>query len=137
MSAKPPTTPINPGGPREPREPPTATNGGPPLLHPYHYVAIVLLGAADIALTRLIIALGGREVNSLALWVLRHFDIYGLVIYKFALIVVVVLICEAIGRRKPPVATRLAEWAIALTAVPVVVSIVQLVHVAARASAAA
>lgn len=102
------------------------------LLYPRVYLWYVVLASFDIILTWIILNLGGREENALANWIFKHGGLVGAVIFKFATVVFVVVICEFIGRRRDKTGRRVAEWAIALTAIPVVVAIVQLLVVALR-----
>jgi len=96
------------------------------LLYPYAYLLYILLSSLDIIFTWTILRAGGRELNVIADWVIRNYDRVGVVVYKFALLVIVVLICETVGRRNPTMGQRLAYWAVALTAFPVVVGLVHL-----------
>ncbi len=99
------------------------------VLYPDVYLWYVFLAALDIMLTWLILQMGGREENALAKWIIAHGGLVGAVLFKFGTVVFVVLICEYIGRRRAGTGRRVAEWAIALTAIPVVVAIVQLLYV--------
>ena len=91
-------------------------------LFPNRYVWFVLLSTLDVVLTFVILWLDGREVNGLADWILQRYGIGGMAVFKFALVVFVVLLCEALGRQNEHAARRLAEWSIALTCVPVAVA---------------
>ena len=99
------------------------------VLYPDVYLWYVFLASLDIMLTWLILQMGGREENALAKWIIAHGGLVGAVLFKFGTVVFVVLICEYIGRRRAKTGRRVAEWAIALTAIPVVVAIVQLLVV--------
>ena len=106
--------------------------------YPNAYVWFVFLAALDVMLTYLILhpvlfARGldttesrGREANALADWIIQRWDVPGMVAFKFVLVVLVVVLCEVIGRRKDRTGRRLAEWAVAVTAIPVVVALVQM-----------
>lgn len=108
------------------------------VLYPNHYTWFVFLAALDVLCTYLILTPGlfassdgrrelvGQELNALADWVIHTFDTPGKVAYKFALVALVVVICEVVGRRKPAVGRKLAEWAVALTAIPVAVALAQM-----------
>ncbi|MCH7873626.1 MAG: hypothetical protein IID33_18155 [Planctomycetes bacterium] len=102
------------------------------LLYPGVYLWYVVLASFDIILTWIILSLGGREENALANWIFKHGGLVGAVVFKFATVVFVVVICEFVGRHRDKTGRRVAEWAIALTAIPVVVAIVQLLVVALR-----
>ena len=88
-------------------------------LYPNVYVWFVFVSFLDVMLTYVVLSLGGREVNHVANWVLQTFGIGGMVLFKFALVAVVILICETVGRRKLTTGRRLAEWAVAITCIPV------------------
>jgi len=96
------------------------------VLYPNAYVWFVLLAALDLMFTWIILHNDGHELNILADWVIQRFDLYGVVAYKFLLVLGVVAICEVIGRRNHRVGLRLAHWAVILTTVPVVVGLVNL-----------
>ena len=98
----------------------------PPMLYQQAYVWFVLVSALDIMLTWTVLFLGGEEVNVLADAVIAHAGLTGIVIYKFCLVVFVVLMCEAVGRRNGRVGRQLARYSIAITAIPVVLSFIQL-----------
>lgn len=98
----------------------------PAMLYQRAYKWFVMLSALDVVLTWFILLLGGTEVNALADAVISRTGLNGILIYKFCLVIVVVLSCEVIGRRRPQLGRRLAHWSIAITAAPVILSIVQL-----------
>lgn len=99
----------------------------PPMLYPHSYKWFVFVSASDVVLTWFILLLGGSEVNLLADAVIANAGLQGILIYKFCLVLLVVMICEIVGRRRLWVGRNLARAAIAITALPVVLSIVQLV----------
>ncbi len=92
--------------------------------YPDWYVWFVFVSAMDIMLTWSIIELGGREVNPLADWVLQKYDYIGMVGYKFAVMMAVVLICEYIGRQDANHGKRLAQAAVWISAIPIVWSLI-------------
>ena len=95
-------------------------------LYPNAYTWFVLLGALDIMLTWIVLHMDGREVNVLADWILRQWALPGMVVFKFVLVMVVVIICEIVGRRSDRAGRRLAKLAVIITAIPVVLSFVQM-----------
>ena len=99
----------------------------PHMLYQTAYKWFVYISALDVILTWFILLVGGEEVNWLADVVIAHAGLKGILIYKFCLVVLVVLICEVVGRRKPWVGRKLAGLAIVITALPVVLSVVQLI----------
>jgi len=94
--------------------------------YPNAYVWYVFLAALDIMLTWTVLHYGGWEVNTLADWVIEHWDLPGLALYKFTLVMIVIGVCEIVGRRNDPLGRRLSEWAVAITAIPVVLALLQL-----------
>ena len=61
------------------------------------YLAFMLLNLFDLFLTGWIFRNNGSEANGLAVFILEHFHLIGFVIYKFFLVVIVVLACEGIS----------------------------------------
>lgn len=87
----------------------------------------MFISALDVVLTWFILLLGGSEVNVLADAVIAFAGLKGILIYKFCLVVFVVLICEVVGRRRLGVGRNLARLALAVTALPVILSVAQLI----------
>ena len=104
---------------------------GGPVLYPNAYTWYVLMAAMDIMCTWIILHTGGSELNALADWVIQRYDLPGVVSYKFGLVVMVVLICELAGRRNRQTGLKLACWAVAITAFPVVVGLVEILAIVA------
>src|SRR5688572_22477845 len=90
------------------------------VLYPGHYTWFVFLSAMDVVLTTVALWFGAYESNIFAAWVLERWGLRGLVALKFTAVPIVLLLCEYIGRRKPATGKRLAEWVVALAAVPIV-----------------
>lgn len=97
-----------------------------PMIHQNAYTWFVLLSALDAMLTWVILKLDGEELNLIAHAVIEHGGLRGMVAFKFALVIFVVVMCEAISRRNMRTGTKLAEWSVAITAIPVVLAFVQL-----------
>ncbi len=94
---------------------------------PDHACWLVLVSALDLMLTATIIArFGGREVNGIAQRVIDLGGLPGLIVFKFAVVIAVIAIWEFIARRQPHTARRLAEWGVALSAMPVVLGLAQI-----------
>ena len=74
-------------------------NFGKDVLYPNHYTWLVFVSAMDIMMTCTVIVFGGHEVNVIANFFLRRWGLPGMVMFKFALVVVVIGLCELIGRR--------------------------------------
>lgn len=115
---------------------------GQAVLYPKVYVWYIFLAALDIMFTYLIIhpdlfvkgfdpdkkddLLGleprGAEVNPLADWIIQRWGIPGMALFKLSIVLLVIGICEIVGRRKHRVGRTLAMWAVVLSAIPVVVA---------------
>lgn len=101
------------------------------VLFPDHYCWYLLVCALDLMLTNTLIHhFGAIEVNGLAARVIESGGFWGLITFKMATAVLVIWICEHVGRSRLATARRLAEWAIAISAIPSVLSMAQLSVVA-------
>jgi len=89
------------------------------VLFPNHYTWLVFVAALDIMLTCMILYRGGREVNVVAKMIIHHFGLTGLVLFKYAMVVTVIVLCEIVGRRDREWGRWLATAAIAINCVPV------------------
>ncbi len=69
---------------------------------------------------------GGREVNTIADWVIGRYGLWGAIGLKFLTVVVVILACEGAGRVNPRVGARLIWTILALAPLPILVGLVQL-----------
>jgi len=98
-----------------------------PALYPDVYVWYVLFSALDIMMTWIILHLDGVELNVLADWVIELGGLPAMVFYKFVLVMLVVAICEVVGRRRERLGRRLAKWSVAITVIPVAVAFAQLI----------
>ena len=96
------------------------------LRYPNHYVWLVFVSTLDLMMTYTILYLGGREVNPVAQAVLSHYGFIGMTLFKFSLVVFVIVMCEAVGRRDHIKGRRLAVTLVALSALPSVVALAQL-----------
>jgi hypothetical protein len=94
----------------------------PQVLYPEPYVWLVFLAAMDIMMTTVVLVAGGREVNGLADWVIGRFDLMGLILFKFTILLLFVGICEILGRRSLVAGKRLAAAGIAINLLPVAVA---------------
>lgn len=99
------------------------------VLYPDRYAWYVLASALDIMVTvTVLVHLGAREVNTFAQWSIEHFGTWGLIGLKFLSVILVVVICEHIGRRRPRTGAALATTAIFLSLLPVAAAISQIVY---------
>lgn len=101
------------------------------VLFPDHYCWYLLACTIDLVLTNTLLNhFGGIEVNGLAAGIIEAGGFWGLIAFKMATAVLVISICEHIGRSRTSTAKRVAEWAIAISAIPSVLSLTQLGFVA-------
>lgn len=102
------------------------------VLYPDRYAWYVLASALDVMVTiTVLVHLGAREVNTFAQWSIEQFGNWGLIGLKFLSVIVVVLICEYIGRRRRRLGAALATAAIFLSLIPVVAAMSQVVYLTA------
>jgi hypothetical protein len=102
------------------------------VLYPDRYAWYVLASALDVMVTiTVLVHLGAREVNTFAQWSIEQFGNWGLIGLKFLSVVVVVLICEYVGRRRRRVGAALATAAIFLSLIPVLAAMTQVVYLTA------
>jgi len=98
-----------------------------PVLYPDRYAWYVLASALDIMLTvTVLVHLRGREVNTLAQWSIDHFGTWGLIGLKFLSVILVVCICEYVGRHRLHLGRTLATIAIAASLLPVTAALLQI-----------
>lgn len=97
------------------------------VLFPDHYAWYVLAATLDVIVTHQILhEFQGSEVNKIADALIARYGLLGMIGLKYSSIIVVVLICEFIGRRNVRLGRRLAVAAICLSALPVGVGLLQL-----------
>jgi hypothetical protein len=100
---------------------------GRAVLYPDAYAWYILASALDIMVTHTILYhFDGREVNALAAELVERFGHWGLIGLKFASVIVVVAVCETVGRTRPRVGLGLAVAAIVVGALPVGIGLLQL-----------
>ncbi|MCC6426887.1 MAG: hypothetical protein IT435_08695 [Phycisphaerales bacterium] len=97
-----------------------------PVLYPQLYPWLILVASLDIMFTWICLHLGGFEFNPIAARFIAIGGIAGALLLKFTCVIVVVLACEAVGRRCTKVGWRLGAWAVGVNALPVMAAIVQL-----------
>lgn len=97
-----------------------------PVLYPEHYLWYILASCLDIFVTYVIVyRLGGAEVNQVADNLLALFGHWGLIGLKFATVILVVAVCEILGRARPVLGRRIALTAIVISAMPVGIGLLQ------------
>lgn len=111
----------------------------PPMRYPNEYVWLVFVSSMDVVLTWLILnGLEGEEINPVAKFILEGFKgvssnpfdnsvlnlvgYNGLILFKFCLILFVMLVCEFVGRRSDRAGRRLARFGVLVSALPMLVS---------------
>lgn len=96
------------------------------VLYPNLYAWYVLASTLDIIVTNTIIhRFGGWEVNHLADLLIESYGTWGLIALKYSTVLLVVVICETIGRRSPRAGRNLALAATIVSAMPVGVGLLQ------------
>ena len=96
------------------------------VLYPKIYVWYLFISTLDLIFTWIILHVGGAEMNFLADWVIGRFDLPGIVVFKYGLVLLVITICEIVGRTDFRRGKHLGEWAVGLTFIPVVMALYQL-----------
>jgi hypothetical protein len=98
------------------------------VLYPNQYAWYVLVSSLDLMMTNTVMNyFGAHEVNTIADRAIAWAGFWGLIGLKFATVVLVVAICEFVGGRRPALGKKVAEWAVAISAVPVVIALAQVV----------
>ncbi len=97
--------------------------------YPQRYVWFIFVSALDLMMTWVVLYFGGQEVNALADYILHRWALPGMVVYKFTLVVFVILICEVVGHYRPRQGKRLATFAVLITLVPVIIAFTHLLGV--------
>lgn len=87
--------------------------------YPNSYAWLLLLSSMDIMLTWVILLFGGSEVNPIAREVIDMFGLSGMIIYKFALIVFFICICEIVGTMRDSTGWLLSKLSVIIACVPV------------------
>lgn len=101
-----------------------------PVLFPTRYGVYLTLAAMDILLTWLVLGVGGSEANAVAAWVINAGGLPGMTFFKFASVVIVLLICEYVGRKERDTAQTLTLAAVAISLIPIVIATIELASAA-------
>lgn len=105
-----------------------------PAKFPNHYCWYVLVCALDLILTNAVMTwFGAIEVNAVAHTAIELAGFWGLIALKVSTMIVVIAVIELLARRAVHVGHRLAEWSIAISGLPVVLTLAQLGVIAAAA----
>jgi hypothetical protein len=84
------------------------------------YVWLVFVSVLDVFLTMLVLYVWeGHEVNPIAAAVIMHMGFDWTIVFKLALILLVIVICEVVGRRRDELGRALSTMAVVISAFPV------------------
>ena len=104
--------------------------GAPPMRYPNAYLWFLFFAAMDVMLTWKILTKEGTEVNPVANLVIdhwgskgEHWALWSMVGFKFCLMLFVIVVCEAVGRKRDRLGRWLAWIAVGVSALPVVYSL--------------
>jgi uncharacterized membrane protein len=101
-----------------------------PVLYPNLYAWYVLVAALDIMITvTLLVHLGAHEVNMIAQRSIELFGTWGLIGLKFASVLLVIAICEYVGRIRARTGRSLAIAAIFISLFPIFAAALQVLLV--------
>lgn len=95
------------------------------------YTWLVLVSALDVMLTLVVlVVMDGFEVNPVAAAVIDTLGYGWAIIFKFAIVVLVILICEVVGRIYDRSGGKLARAAVVINSLPVIYTFALLLLVA-------
>lgn len=91
------------------------------MLYPNEYAWFLLVASLDILLTWVILSHGGEEVNPIAAVVIDRWGLNGAIVFKFSLVLFVIIVCEIVGRtRSLRRGRRLIIFGIGISALPII-----------------
>jgi len=93
------------------------------VMYPKFYTWFLLFASLDILLTGVVLFVGGDELNAFALYIFAYGGLPGLTAFKYANVLMIVLICEWIGRRRIQIGRKLIILATVISVVPVAASL--------------
>jgi hypothetical protein len=96
--------------------------------YPDAYAWLIFASALDVMLTWRILEGGGFEINPIARFVIDMWALPGAIVFKFGLMLFVIMACEIVGRHKDRAGRLLAGCAVLVSAIPVVYSLGLLTH---------
>ena len=123
------TTPSSHQGPKQTPDDEPVVLGAldiPDMRYQEQYVWLTFLSSLDIMLTWHILRKGGEEVNPVARIVIDTWGLGGAVAFKFSLMLFVIISCEIIGRKVDKTGRNLIHFAIFVSALPPIWSVVLL-----------
>jgi hypothetical protein len=89
------------------------------MLYENSYVWLIFVSCLDIMFTWIVLWRGGREANGLAAAIIGRFGIVGIVLFKLAMVLFIIGLCEWIGRRSREAGRKFAKAAVVISAFPV------------------
>jgi hypothetical protein len=99
----------------------------PPMRYPNLYVWFVFVSAMDVLLTKVILRFrNAEEVNPITAAIIETWGFNGAIIFKFCLVLFVIIVCEVVGRKRDRLGRGLAVVGVIVSASPVVYSFVLL-----------
>ena len=98
------------------------------MLYETQYVWFIFVSSMDLMMTWIILYLGGWEANPVARHVLDAFGMNGMVVFKMSLVVLVIVLCEWVGRKSHIAGKRLAIAGVVVTCIPVILAFLLLFH---------
>ena len=99
----------------------------PEMRFPELYVWLLFVSSLDIMLTWVILRDGGEEVNPVAKLVIDAWGLNGAILFKFGLILFVIIACEVVSRVRPRVAHLLIWFGVLISSFPPVWSVTLLI----------
>ena len=99
----------------------------PEMRFPELYVWLLFVSSLDIMLTWVILRDGGEEVNPVAKLVIDAWGLNGAILFKFGLILFVIISCEVVSRVRPRVAHLLIWFGVLISSFPPVWSVTLLI----------
>ncbi len=90
-----------------------------PVRYPSLYLWLVFLSSLDVILTRVILFFGGIEVNPIADVIIQQFGVPGMTMFKFTIVIFVILIAEYVGSIRARLGKSLMLAAVLINCVPV------------------
>ena len=82
------------------------------------YIWFIFVSSLDIMLTWVILRNGGEEVNPVAKLVIDTWGLNGAILFKFALVLFVIVSCEVVARVRPRTAHLLIWFGVLISAFP-------------------
>lgn len=93
---------------------------GQSLLYETAYTWLVLGSTLDVLLTGVLLyGLNGIEANPIAAVFIEHWGLVGASLFKFAMVMLAIILCENVGRLKQPAGMRLSWVMAGISFIPV------------------